>query len=265
MTRKPKVYFPGRKFPSISVTGRECQLNCPHCMGKYLRQMMDGSGDLLSLVEKLVEKGIEGILISGGCSAEGKVPIDWNEVKRIKEEFEIKINVHVGLISEKEVKLIADSEVDVVSFDFIPKEEVLFRIYGKKMPPDWATSVLKSFEREGISYAPHITIGLDWGNVWWEYDAIEKLKERSFEVLVLNVLIPTKGTKMEKVPIVPLEEFSKVLGRAKDLGVEISLGCMRPRRRGYEEEAIRKGIDRIVLPPRKVKRNWKIIERCCVL
>ncbi len=265
MAKKTKVYYPGEKFPVISVTGRKCELKCPHCEAKYLRHMIDGSGGLYETVSALYEKGISGALISGGCDKFGKVPISWEEVRKIKRDFGIKVNAHVGIISKDEVKEIASSEVDVISFDFIPNRELVKRIYGISVEENWAVEVLKEFEKEGIRYSPHITVGLNWGHVGWEYEALEALEDRSFEVLVLNVLIPTKGTEMERVPYVPLREFSKVLYAAKKLRKEISLGCMRPRGIGYERIALKVGVERIVLPPRKVNGKFEIIEACCVI
>src|SRR6056297_3965780 len=39
--KKVHTYTPGTSFPSISVTGSDCELHCAHCNKKYLHHMKD--------------------------------------------------------------------------------------------------------------------------------------------------------------------------------------------------------------------------------
>ena len=59
--------YPGRDFPSVSVTGVSCLQMCAHCRGRHLAGMLpaDGAGSIPGLVGK------EGVLISGGCDRDG--------------------------------------------------------------------------------------------------------------------------------------------------------------------------------------------------
>ena len=72
-----KIYTPGSQFPSISVTGSDCSLNCEHCDKKYLQHMLKGNTEELfnSALKKIIEKGGSGALLSGGCEEDGTVPI----------------------------------------------------------------------------------------------------------------------------------------------------------------------------------------------
>ncbi|MCD6503628.1 MAG: radical SAM protein [Euryarchaeota archaeon] len=274
--KEVKIYKPLPKFPPISVTGCACALNCAHCSRHYLAHMINPArfGGLEALIEYLVShQRINGVLISGGLNKDLKVPIKWEEVRRIKEKYDIKINVHVGIITEEDVEKIASSDVDVVSLDFVFSDDVIRNVYGiqNKTRMDYLR-MLDLLEDHGVRYAPHLTVGINWGRVSWEYEAINTLKDRKFDVLVLNVLIPTKGTPMENVKLDDTA-VKKVFTYARNVltNKELSLGCMRPRGNQYEKLAVELGFERIVLPHKEIIKTIKdlgmcIIERetCCV-
>ena len=50
------------RFPSISVTGEKCQLNCEHCHGKILANMIPATNPerLLEVCTRIKEEGGEG-------------------------------------------------------------------------------------------------------------------------------------------------------------------------------------------------------------
>jgi len=270
-----KVYKPIPRFVPISVTGQACSLNCAHCRRHYLRHMINPRpfGGLEALVDYLVEKqNIIGILVSGGMDRSLKVPIDWNIIRKIKKKYDLKINVHVGFIEKDDIEKIAFSEVDVVSLDFVLSDEAIWKVYGIHKTREDYLHIIDLLESYGIKYAPHITVGLNWGKIGWEYDAIDALRNRSFEVLVINVLIPTRGTPMERVAL-DINAVKSVFkyAREKISDKELSLGCMRPRILEYEKFAIDIGFERVVLPQKRSvdyikSKGMKIIEKntCCV-
>src|SRR5512138_3521678 len=65
-------------FPTVSVTGNSCALNCKHCGGKVLKTMHPAVSpkELLELGRKLVVEGAKGVLVSGGCQPDGSVPLE---------------------------------------------------------------------------------------------------------------------------------------------------------------------------------------------
>ena len=85
-------------FPSISITGSSCALNCRHCNKKLLNTMLPvhSPKELFELCKKLKEKGASGCLISGGCLPDGSVPIDEfiDAITKVKKELELIIVVH---------------------------------------------------------------------------------------------------------------------------------------------------------------------------
>ena len=65
-------------FPSISITGPSCSLRCKHCNGIVLNTMYPAHSPerLIELCKNLRKKGAVGVLISGGCSPNGSVPLE---------------------------------------------------------------------------------------------------------------------------------------------------------------------------------------------
>ncbi|AEC52534.1 hypothetical protein PNA2_1619 [Pyrococcus sp. NA2] len=274
--KKLKIYIPGIKFPSISVTGNYCYLNCAHCGRHYLDGMLKVTRK--SLVEKCLEmerEGYTGCLLSGGMDSRLKVPLDKfkEEIREIKKKTRLKINAHVGFIDEGDLEWV--KYVDVVSLDFVADNDVIRRVYKIDKTVDDYVRVLELLTKNGIRVAPHITIGLDFGRIHWEFKAIDILVEYPIDVLVLDVLIPTPGTEMAGVPRIPVDEAIKVVEYArKKFEGEISIGCMRPFgkwREEFDRKAILAGVDRITNPPRKVIewakeiRDIEIIYECCVM
>jgi uncharacterized radical SAM superfamily protein len=274
--KKLKVYIPGIKFPSISVTGNACALNCAHCGRHYLEGMKKPErGELLNYCLKLAEEGYNGCLLSGGMDGRLKVPLDLyaDEIREIKRRTKLKLNAHVGFIDENDLEWV--KYVDVVSLDFVGDDGVIRRVYKIDKTVEDYLRVLDLLTEAGVRVAPHITIGLDFGKIWWEYRAIDLLVQYPIEVLVLDVLIPTKGTEMENVPKPSVEESLKVVRYARErFGGELSIGCMRPLGRWrleFDKGAVLAGVDRLTNPPRKVIewaktiRDVEIIYECCVM
>ncbi|AAL81282.1 radical SAM protein [Pyrococcus furiosus DSM 3638] len=270
-----KVYIPGIKFPSISVTGNYCALNCAHCGRHYLEGMKKITR--LNLVDKCVEmekEGYVGCLLSGGMDSRLKVPLDKfkDEIREIKEKTRLKINAHVGFIDEDDLEWL--KYIDVVSLDFVGDNEVIKRVYKIDKTVNDYLKILDILTKERIKVAPHITIGLDFGRIHWEYEAIDLLSEYPIDVLVLNILIPTPGTEMENVKVSMEEALNVVRYAREEFKGELSIGCMRPFGRWREEfdkRAILIGVDRITNPPRKViewAKQFRKVEihfECCVI
>lgn len=276
MKRKLKIYIPGIKFPSISVTGNACALNCAHCGRHYLEGMRKPERrELLNYCLDLDRKGYLGCLLSGGMDGRLKVPLDFyaDEIKEIKRRTNLKLNAHVGFIDEADLEWLR--WVDVVSLDFVGDDGVIKRVYKIDKTVRDYIRILDLLTENGIKVAPHITIGLDFGRIHWEYKAIDMLVEYPIDVIVLDVLIPTKGTEMEGVPKPSVEESLDVVRYARErFEGELSIGCMRPLGRwrlDFDRGAVLAGVDRLTNPPRKViewaktLREVEMIYECCVM
>ncbi|NJD98639.1 radical SAM protein [Thermococcus sp. LS1] len=274
--KKLKIYIPGIKFPSISLTGNYCALNCAHCGRHYLERMRKPTRrELLNYCMNLEKEGYTGCLLSGGMDSRLKVPLDKyaDELREIKRRTSLKLNAHVGFIDESDLEWV--KYVDVVSLDFVGDNDVIRRVYKINKTVKDYLRILDLLTEAGVRVAPHITIGLDFGRIHWEYKAIDMLLQYPIDVIVLDVLIPTPGTEMESVQKPGVEESLNVVRYAREkFDGELSIGCMRPLgkwRLDFDKGAVSAGVDRLTNPPRKViewaktVREVEIIYECCVM
>ena len=67
--RQISIFKPSPRFPSISITGTRCQLQCQHCVGRFLHQMhaITSPEELIQFCDQLAQQQGIGCLISGGC------------------------------------------------------------------------------------------------------------------------------------------------------------------------------------------------------
>jgi uncharacterized radical SAM superfamily protein len=228
---------------------------------------------------KLEKEGGKGILVSGGSTLEGRIPFErfYKTLKWIKENTELIVEVHTGLLNSKQAEEIASTGIDIASIDLVGSDETIKRVYGLKAKVEdyWAT--IKALKEAGIPHiAPHICIGLDYGQIKGEYTALEIAASIDPEILVLLGLIPTVLTPMADVSPPLIKDFTKIIASAKQIcsKSDIALGCMRSREYKIEMEklAIDEGINRITLPSQKtieyaLKKgyNYKVIDGCCAI
>lgn len=279
-----KVYVPNKRFPAISITGNECELNCEHCNEKYLKGMksLTNNENLYNFLINHAKNDGVGVLISGGCLSDGSVPLlkFMDTIKRIKEETDLIINTHTGLINENTARKLADAHVDIVSFDINVDQEIINNIYHlNKTKQDYKRSV-ELLQKYGLNVVPHICIGLYYGKLHKELECIHFIKEIGLDpsLIVLIALIPPNKSKFKFETPKPAD-ISKIIALTRIIfpDKEISLGCMRPRgkiREEIEKKAIKAGVNRIEMPSRKTLR-WlknthpdlkiKLFSSCCAV
>lgn len=271
------AYVPGKKFPSISVTGTGCALNCAHCQHHYLEGMIPAETPekLLDVLQQISAEGAKGFLLSGGAREDGSVPIEpfAHLIRKVKIYSDLIVNVHTGLIRESTIKALRTMHPDMVSLDVVGADETVKEVYGLEKRAEDYINALKILDKEGIKHSPHVTVGLHYGKIIGEYRAIDAIKKSRAVKMVINVLIPTEGTPMEAISPPSVEEIKEVIDHTGGFRGERVLGCMRPRA-GYQEierYAIEKGFSGMVLPSEKTKRwaedkgyEWETRETCCV-
>ena len=272
------VYEPGKTFPAVSVTGKACGLDCAHCSGKYLSGMAPATDpeSLWSFARRLAGRGGTGLLVSGGCDAEGRVPLErfLPVIGRVKRELDLKVNIHAGLCDEAFVQRLAAAKPDVISADVIGSDETVREVFGLEKGADDYWNSYAILLGAGLNVVPHITIGLRGGQDSGELAALERLREFKPKTLVLNILVPTKGTAFEKRAVDSgraLEIVRDARGRLPE--ASIVLGCMRPRGLAdFEMAAVESGIHGIVNPSRSALEKWKASGRaiekreiCCAV
>lgn len=255
---------------AISVTGRECSLDCAHCGGVYLKGMKplaDVAGDGAGLGASC--------LISGGCTGQGDVPLAAHAAKLAGIKGDRRFNLHIGLADDAAIEAVAPL-ADVVSFDFVGDDATIREVYGlERTVADYAACYARLKARCRV--VPHICIGLHGGEIRGEYRALELLKDLGADSLTFIVLTPTRGTRYADRPPPAVNEALAVIAAGRELfpAAPIHLGCMRPGgryREALDAGAVQLGVNTIVNPtPAAVKMAAGLglaSERrgeCCVL
>jgi uncharacterized radical SAM superfamily protein len=252
---------------------------CSHCTGRYLKGMVDVSGkeDLYRFGKELVKRGGRGMLVSGGCSPDGAVDFPdhtFQEIRRLKEETSLLINLHCGLVDGKTADSISRALVDRVSFDLVYHDPTIESVLNLQRKREDYVSTMELLIEKGLKVSPHILAGLDHGKLSWEKDAVKmiaKMGDRIDEVILI-VLIPTKGTPFGELPVPSEEEVLDLASfMRKNLDCRLVLGCMRPKGfHAIETGVLDIGFDGIVLPSKRTaawigERGFPVEDRniCC--
>ena len=243
------------KYPAASITGGECAFSCEHCKGRILASMMDGRTPqgLLETARKLARSGQHGLLVSGGCDSEGRLP--WKDfapiIRRIKKETGLIVSAHVGFPSPEQAAGLKAAGVDQVLVDVIGDEETLREVYHAPFGLERMAETLAILRDHELSVVPHIVCGLHFGSIRGELKALDMVAEHGAEHLVIVSLMPLPGTPMHKVrPPAPAEVANVMVeARMRMPETSMSLGCARQRgSHRLEMYALEAGINRMALP-----------------
>ena len=244
-------------FPTISITGNACALNCKHCGGKVLETMQSAMTPkkLFELGLKLKKNGAKGCLVSGGCLPDGSVPLDdfVPVIKRFTRELDLKVFVHTGIIKQVTAVALKEACVDAALIDVIGSAETVGKIYNLKVTIQDYASSLKVLQEAKLNIVPHVIVGLNDGKLDGEMQALQMIKKIEPAALVIIAFMPIPGTDMAKTPPPKPTDISKVAAIARQMFPEtpIVLGCMRPKGGSRGETdilALKAGVDAIAFP-----------------
>lgn len=254
----------------VSITGEYCSLQCDHCKGHFLKNMTP-----INSVDKKVYKNnyYRSILISGGFTTEGILPLSVSiisEIKKLK-NLGLSLNFHLGLIKDEELKKI-DSLPDMVSFDLIMDNYVIKEIFHLKNKN--SENFIESYTllKNHFKVSPHILIGANYGQIEKEYEAIEFLQKHKPEKLIFIIITPLENTPFKDIMLPPIKEVEKlwIYAKQKLPNTKFYLGCVRPKGKyRYEIDSLAKDMnfDAIVNPHSEAisQDSLEIFEECCAL
>jgi uncharacterized radical SAM superfamily protein len=252
-------YFrsPHDAFPSISITGSSCALKCKHCNGKVLGTMVPAltPEGLFDLCKKLKKNGAVGCLISGGCLPDGSVPLGnfVDAIAQIKRELGLTVVVHTGVIDFSTAKRLKEAGVDAALIDIIGSDKTIREVYRLDVSVADYERSLRAFHETGIPFVPHVLVGLHYGELKGELEALKMIAKYSPSAVITIAFMPIRGTPMENVSPPKPEDIARILVAAKLLmpTTLIVLGCMRPKgehRTRADVLAVRAGVSAIAFP-----------------
>lgn len=222
-------------FPSLSVTGTSCSLKCEHCNGRLLTGMEPTLTPevLFERCREIKSLGGEGVLISGGSDSTGHVPLDHFGVtiRRVKQELDLRVVVHTGLVTPKTAHLLAEAQIDAAMLDIIGDADVAARVYHISEGPRKMRESLDILEEYDVPTVPHVLVGLDYGKLRGEIEALQILAQGKPSAIVIIALSPVRKTPMENVTPPTPDEIGRILTTAR-LGfqdIPVLLGCARPK------------------------------------
>jgi len=266
-------------FPTISVTGTSCALNCKHCGGKVLETMRPAltPEKLFELCSNLKRDGAVGCLVSGGCLPDGLVPLDAfiDALGRVKHVLGLTVFVHTGVVNLETAAALKNAGVDAALIDVIGSVETIKKTLNLDVAPQDYLAALKALEKSGLNFVPHVLVGLDEGELKGEFDALKIIKAVKPSALVIIAFMPIHGTAMEKTKPPTPESIVKVASMARLMFPEtpLMLGCMRPKGASRPEMdvlALKAGVDAIAFPSEEAVRyaesmGWKtsFSSYCC--
>jgi uncharacterized radical SAM superfamily protein len=223
------------EFVSISVTGSACALRCEHCEMQVLHGMDDlprFDGSMYELCARLAARGARGVLVSGGCDLQGRVPLLEHvpDLARARRELGLVIRVHPGLPDEATCEGLAEIGIDGAMVDIIGHRDTVRDVYHLDATPGDYDAALSRLERHGVPTVPHIILGLHFGRMLGERTALEIVARHRPKLLVLVILMPLTGTGMARVTPPSLAEIGGFFAAARLAMPEtpVMLGCARP-------------------------------------
>jgi biotin synthase len=183
-----------KSFPSVSITGTKCQLQCEHCKGKLLSSMIEAETPerLLQVAEHIAMSGGEGMLISGGSDKQNELPLKafLPTIREIHKRYNLNLAVHTGLVDEETVYGLEEAGVQTAMIDIIGSNKTIQDIYHlDKTIEDFELS-LQRLTATRMKIAPHIVMGLHYGQMRGEYKALEMISRYPVQSLILVVVMP---------------------------------------------------------------------------
>jgi lipoyl synthase len=259
-------------FPAFSITGGACALNCDHCQAKILEPMIPATSpaELDRKVRDLVAlKDLRGFLLSGGSNRRNEVPYDryYPTVEKLKHDFPyLRIAVHSALLDERRAKRMEAAGVDVAMMDVIGAQETIRDVYHLDRPVADFEATLAALSATAMDVVPHIVIGLHYGRLLGEENALDIISRYKVAALILVVVTPIYASPDRPFSTVSTDDAAKVFVAARQRinHAPVQLGCVRPAGRHKlitDAYAVMAGFDGIAYPAQGIVALARAIGR----
>ena len=245
-------------FPAFSVTAGGCALDCDHCQAKILEPMIPATNPEMlerKVRELVATQDLQGFLLSGGSTKRNEIRYEryYPVLERLKRDFpRLKIAIHSALLDAPRARAMAAAGVDTAMMDVIGAQETIRDVYHLDRPVADFEATLAALCETGMEVVPHIVVGLHYGRILGEANALDIVRRHRIHSLVLVVIMPfyaKPGTfatpDTGEVGRIFLEARRAIADR------QVLLGCARPpgmHRRVTDAYAVMAGLDGIAFP-----------------
>ena len=210
---------------------------------------------LLREARGVFQRGGRSILVSGGAEEDGGVPLApfLATLKEIRSEWGLKVLVHTGLVSSETADGLAEAGIEAALLDMIGHEDTIRQVYHLRASVrDYEESLRRLTER-AIPTAPHVIMGLHFGRLKGEIQALEIITRYPVKAVVLVGLRPLPRTAMAGVRPPDPETLGEFFVQARKMfpRTPVVLGCERPLGRHRQQTdilAVTSGLDGIAFP-----------------
>jgi len=245
-------------FPAFSITAGGCALMCDHCEARILEPMISATRPevLDRKVRHLIEaEDLQGFLLSGGSNKRNEIRYSrfYPVVEKLKRDFpHLRIAIHTALTDDAGAKEMEAAGVDVAMLDIIGAQETIRDVYHLDRPVDDFESTLAALCATSMQISPHIVIGLHYGRILGEENALDILSRHDTKALVLVVIMPfyaRPGTFVTPETADVGRIFLEARRRLPER--QVLLGCARPpgmHKRVTDAYAVMAGLDGIAFP-----------------
>jgi lipoyl synthase len=242
---------------AVSVTGAGCALDCKHCGQSILRAMAPTPTPeaLLAEAKRAAAKGAPGLLISGGSLPDGSVSLGpfFTTLKTIREELSLPVLVHTGLVHPSTAEGLAWAGVDCVMLDIIGHADTICEVCRLPATVEDYDRSLRLLTEASLPVAPHVIMGLHFGQILGERDALDIIARYPVTAVVMVGFRPIPGTAMAHVSPLAPESMGELFREARKRfpHTPVLLGCERPlgpHRERTDLLALDAGLDGIAFP-----------------
>lgn len=245
-------------FPAFSITAGGCALMCDHCEARILEPMIPAiKPEILDRkVRQMVETdNLQGFLISGGSNKRNEVRYGrfYPVIEKLKRDFpHLRIAIHTALTDVQGARDMESAGVDIAMLDVIGAQETIREVYHLDRPVDDFEATLEAICSTSMQVSPHIVIGLHYGRILGEENALDIIARHRTHALVLVVIMPfyaRPGTFVTP-DTTDVGRFFKA-ARERLPERQVLLGCARPpgmHKRVTDAYAVMAGLDGIAFP-----------------
>jgi uncharacterized radical SAM superfamily protein len=267
-------------WPAVSITGGDCKLQCDHCKAKILEPMIPARTpeDLWRVVNGIIEDGAQGMLLTGGSNHRNEVEYDnyYSTIRRIKDEFpDFRIAMHTALVDDNIARSMEQAGIDAAMMDVIGSQDTITQVYHLRRSVDDFEATLESLVKTNMKVVPHIVIGLHYGRLLGEWNALEMIQRHLPDAVVLVVVMPFYAPESRPFVTPDTEAVGRFFMDARKALPEtpLLLGCARPPGQAklqIDTYAVMAGLNGIAHPSdgvvelaARLERRIRVTPACC--